>query len=317
MTSGPAVLQAKNLVKRYGDFTAVDDISLSIAEGECLALLGPNGAGKTTTVEMLEGLKDPDSGSIEIFGMDLATKRSQVMESVGVLLQETNLYKKLTVRETLTLFRSFFQSGITVEEAIKVIQLEDKADSRLEQLSGGQKQRAYIGCALINKPQLMFLDEPTTGLDPQARRMIWDLLASTKERKCSILLTTHYMDEAEQLADRVLVVDKGKIIAEGSPAELISTHCGSQRMTFKCESPDGPTAAIVALKNNLSWFGDATESDSAPGSFEIDTEEPGRSLQDLIGTCNAQGLSLVEIAMRRSTLEDVFIKLTGRSIRDG
>lgn len=310
-------MQAKNLVKRYGDFTAVDGISISVAEGECLALLGPNGAGKTTTVEMLEGLKQPDSGTIDIFGMDLSKKRSAVMERVGVLLQETNLYKKLTVRETLTLFRSFFSEGIAVEEAIKVIELEDKADSRLEQLSGGQKQRAYIGCALINQPQLMFLDEPTTGLDPQARRMIWDLLSSYKERNCSILLTTHYMDEAEQLADRVLVIDQGKIIAEGSPSELITTHCGAQRMTFKCESPDGPTAASIALTNHLSWFKDAKESSKTPGSFEIDTEEPGRSLQDLIGTCNDQGLKLVEIAMRRSTLEDVFIKLTGRSIRDG
>lgn len=312
-----AVLQAQDLVKRYGDFTAVDGVSFSVAEGECLALLGPNGAGKTTTVEMLEGLKEPDSGAVTIFGLDLAAKRTEVMEKVGVLLQETNLYKKLTVKETLELFRSFFKEGVAVEEVIKVIELEDKADNRLEQLSGGQKQRAYIGCALVNQPKLLFLDEPTTGLDPQARRMIWDLLESYKERKCSILLTTHYMDEAEQLADRILVIDHGKIIAEGSPAELIATHCGAQRMTFKCESPDGLTAAKIALKNHLPWFAKAKEDAEHTGVFEIDTEEPGRYLQDLIGTCNAQGLSLVEIAMRRSTLEDVFIKLTGRSIRDG
>lgn len=314
MATGSAALQAKNLVKRYGDFTAVDGVSLAVAEGECLALLGPNGAGKTTTVEMLEGLKEPDSGSVDIFGMDLSKHRKTIMEKVGVLLQETNLYKKLTVKETLELFRSFFKEGDTVEDVIKLIELEDKANNRLEQLSGGQKQRAYIGCALVNQPRLLFLDEPTTGLDPQARRMIWDLLTGYKERKCSILLTTHYMDEAEQLADRVLVIDHGKIIAEGSPSELITTHCGAQRMTFKCESPDGPTAAKIALKNHLKWFDGAKEVD---GSFEIDTEEPGRYLQDLIGTCNDQGLSLVEIATRRSTLEDVFIKLTGRSIRDG
>lgn len=307
------ILQVENLSKKYENLIAVDGISFELRPGECLALLGPNGAGKTTTVEMLEGLKKNDSGSIHLFGLDLGKHKKEIMEKVGILLQETNLYKKLTVLETLSLFRSFYKEGLEPKEIISLIQLTDKENVRLEKLSGGQKQRVYIGCALVNHPDLLFLDEPTTGLDPQARRMIWELLTGYKKKQKSILLTTHYMDEAENLADRVLVIDHGKIIAEGSPQELISRYCGAQRMSFSCEIESKDKSVSSILRSQLSWFEKVTEN---KGLYEIDTEESGKYVQDLIKVCNEHSIKLNNIAMRKSTLEDVFIKLTGRSIRD-
>jgi ABC-2 type transport system ATP-binding protein len=242
-------LEARGLVKRYKDLTAVAGVDLKVGRGECLALLGPNGAGKTTTVEMLEGLLAPDAGQVLILGESLAQNRRGLLEKVGVLLQETNLYKRYTVRETLELFASFYEKSLDPEAIMTRLGLTDKADVQLRRLSGGQKQRVYLGAALINDPDLLFLDEPTTGLDPQARRAIWDLVQAIKAEGKSILLTTHYMEEAEVLADRVAIMDQGKIIVEGTPRELI----------------------------------------------------------DSIGAVQV---------VRNGTLEDVFLKMTGRSIRD-
>ncbi len=307
-----SLLLAKHLRKRFGKQIAVDDLSLEVKAGECLALLGPNGAGKTTTVEMLEGLIEPDSGEISIFGMDLRRQRRQIMEQVGVMLQDTQLYKKLTVRETLQLFASFFQKSLPIAEALAMVELQDKADSRLEHLSGGQKQRAYLACSLINEPRLLFLDEPTTGLDPQARRLIWDLLQKHMGRDRSILLTTHYMDEAEKLAHRVAVVDHGKIIAMGSPDHLIRSISGEQVLSFSFTSP--AEEARRKLELVLPWFRDVVSSGE---NFELIAADSVTHLTELSRAADREGLKLQKLEMRRSTLEDVFLKLTGRSMRDG
>lgn len=224
------MLRARGLRKNFKNLVAVDGVDLAVEPGECLALLGPNGAGKTTTVEMLEGLLPPDAGVVEVFGKDLKANRREILEGVGVLLQETNLYKRYTVRETLALFGSFYRTAKEPEEIMERLSLTDKADVQLRKLSGGQKQRAYLGCALVNDPKLLFLDEPTTGLDPQARRAIWELLGALKTEGRGILLTTHYMEEAERLADRVAVIDHGKIIAEGRTKDL--TKDGSLEDVF-------------------------------------------------------------------------------------
>jgi ABC-2 type transport system ATP-binding protein len=234
------------------------------------------------------------------------------MQNVGVMLQETQLYKKLTVKETLELFASFFQKSLKVDEAIAMVELSDKADVRLEHLSGGQKQRAYLACSLINEPRLLFLDEPTTGLDPQSRRMIWDLLQKHKGRDRGILLTTHYMDEAEKLADRIAIVDHGRIIAEGTPAQLIQKHCGEQVVCFRYLDIE-PLAVRERLQPHLPWLKEAVLMASG---FELVARDPVQTITELSRASDQQNLKLAQLEMRRSTLEDVFIKLTGRSIRD-
>ncbi|MES2744147.1 MAG: ABC transporter ATP-binding protein [Bdellovibrionota bacterium] len=306
-----SLLIATNLRKSFGKAEAVKDISLSIRPGECLALLGPNGAGKTTTVEMLEGLLKPDSGSIQIFGKDLAKNRSDIMQDVGVMLQDTQMYKRMSVRETLSLFQSFFRSTISVDEAIALVELQDKADTYLGKLSGGQKQRAYLACALINHPRLLFLDEPTTGLDPQARRAIWDLLLKHKGQDKSILLTTHYMDEAEKLADRIAVIDHGKIIAEGTPKDLIESTIGTQVLCFNFAA-EGDYETLKQ-KAGLSWLSDAVR---VGDQYEITASDAVSRTTDLCRASDRLNLTLDHLELRRSTLEDVFIKLTGRSMRD-
>jgi ABC-2 type transport system ATP-binding protein len=306
-----SVLEARDLVKRYGPLTAVDHVSLRVAPGECLALLGPNGAGKTTTVEMLEGLTRPDSGSIRILGRDLQRERREVMEQIGVLLQDTNLYKKLTVVETLSLFASFFKRRADVHTVVARLGLTEKARTRLENLSGGQRQRVYLGCALINDPSFLFLDEPTTGLDPQARRMIWELIRSLKAEGKSFLLTTHYMDEAEQLADRVMVIDQGKIITEGTPKDLIKQVCGGEVLRLQLTKADSNT--FTSLAERLPWLREAAPID---GGWEVLAPEPTKQVRDLCLVCESLGLDIESLEMRRSTLEDVFLKLTGRRMRD-
>lgn len=304
------LLEARELTKVYKNVKAVDKLELQLFPGDCLALLGPNGAGKTTTVEMLEGLISPDKGTVQIFGLPLnKANRGRLMEDVGVTLQENQLYKKNTVEETIRLFRSFFKKGLTVEKAIEMVNLQDKAGERLENLSGGQKQRTYLACALINDPKLLFLDEPTTGLDPQSRRSIWELLDNLKKMKKSILLTTHYMDEAAYLADRVAVIDHGTIIAEGSPQELISRYCGEQILKFSFSS----AIELELLKSQLSW-GDKLK--KSQNSYEVETDNPLSQINELNDFCGKQNIKLEGFELRTSTLEDVFLTLTGRSMRD-
>jgi ABC-2 type transport system ATP-binding protein len=216
-------LRCESLRKRYGDVVAVDDLSLHVHRGECFGLLGPNGAGKTTTIEILEGLLTPDGGDVEVLGSRWSTHARELRQRLGVQLQETQLNEKLTVEETLRLFRSFYSRGRAIEELLALVGLESKRSSRVGKLSGGQKQRLSLACALAGNPDLLFLDEPTTGLDPQSRRQLWDTLRRYRTDGGTILLTTHYMDEAEQLCDRVAIVDHGRVIALGTPAELIAS----------------------------------------------------------------------------------------------
>jgi ABC-2 type transport system ATP-binding protein len=303
------MLVAENLVKRFEKLIAVDHVSLSLGEGRCLALLGPNGAGKTTTVEMLEGLSIPDSGSVQIFGKSWNAARREILENIGVQLQETNLYKKLTVRETWTLFGSFYKTCVSPTELATQLQLTDKLDVRLEKLSGGQKQRCYLGCAILNRPKLVFLDEPTTGLDPQARRQIWDLVRSWKRSGTSILLTTHYMEEAERLADDVAVIDHGKIIAHGSTHELVLKHCGRETLVIETDNVDIVAGSLPASSNVV----------KGDGRIEISFNNDGDAIQtmsNLSASNDDVRKSLHSMQIRRSTLEDVFLKITGRNIRD-
>jgi ABC-2 type transport system ATP-binding protein len=237
--SGNAV-SCVRLRKTYGSVVAVADLTLDVKRGECFGLLGPNGAGKTTTIEILEGLLMPDSGDVEVLGMRWADHGTDLRQRLGIHLQETQLPDKLTVEETLRLFRSFYPSGRTVEELLRIVELESKRTSRVGKLSGGQKQRLSLACSLAGDPDLLFLDEPTTGLDPQSRRQLWGLLDQFRASGRTILMTTHYMDEAEFLCDRVAIVDHGLIIAEGTPRELIArlgepkviTHHGTLEDVF-------------------------------------------------------------------------------------
>ena len=216
-------VRCEGLRKQYGDVVAVDGLSLEVRRGECFGLLGPNGAGKTTTIEILEGLLAPDAGDVEVLGLRWRTHERELRQRLGIQLQETQLPDKLTVTETLRLFRSFYGQGRSIDELLKVVELESKRDGRVGKLSGGQKQRLSLACALAGDPDLLFLDEPTTGLDPQSRRQLWHLLDRFRAAGGTILLTTHYMDEAEFLCDRVAIVDHGKVIAQGAPKELISS----------------------------------------------------------------------------------------------
>jgi ABC-2 type transport system ATP-binding protein len=220
MTSALA-LECDNLVKRYGDVVAVDGLSLAVSRGECFGLLGPNGAGKTTTIEILEGLLTPDAGHVEVLGLRWASDEATLRQRLGIQLQETQLAEKLSVEETLQLFRSFYRRGPTVDKLLELVELQGKRRTWAGKLSGGQRQRLSVACALAGDPDVLFLDEPTTGLDPQSRRQLWTVLGRFRARGGTVMLTTHYMDEAEVLCDRVAIVDRGRVIAEGPPADLI------------------------------------------------------------------------------------------------
>jgi ABC-2 type transport system ATP-binding protein len=226
-------ISCRGLVKRYGDVQAVDGLELSVERGECFGLLGPNGAGKTTTIEILEGLLEPTAGDVEILGRRWASDETWLRERLGISLQETHLPDKLTVVETIRLFRSFYARGRPVEKVLSLVALEDKRDAWYERLSGGQKQRLAVACALVGDPELLFLDEPTTGLDPQSRRQLWDLVLAFRAEGRSVLITTHYMEEAERLCDRVAIVDHGRVIALGTPKALIQEHVGREGATLE------------------------------------------------------------------------------------
>jgi ABC-2 type transport system ATP-binding protein len=226
-------VRCENLVKRYSNVVAVDGLSIHVDRGECFGLLGPNGAGKTTTIEILEGLLEADAGDVEILGLHWATHERELRQRLGVQLQETQLAEKLTVEETLLLFRSFFVRGRTIDELLRIVELEPKRRSWVGKLSGGQKQRLAVACALVGDPDLLFLDEPTTGLDPQSRRQLWELLKHFRAEGGTIVLTTHYMDEAETLCDRVAIVDQGKVIKEGTPRDLIATLAAPRVVTHE------------------------------------------------------------------------------------
>jgi ABC-2 type transport system ATP-binding protein len=312
MTPSPPALQVKGLRKSYGDVVAVDGLDLTVGAGECFGLLGPNGAGKTTTIEICEGLTEPDAGVVEVLGRRWDSDERALRERLGIQLQETQLAEKLTVDETVKLFRSFYARGRDVNDVIDVVQLGEKRSSRVGKLSGGQKQRLALACAIVGDPELLFLDEPTTGLDPQSRRQLWDLIIELRASGRSIVLTTHYMDEAERLCDRVAIVDHGRIIALGSPRELIASLGAEHVVEFT--SPGAADGAIdVDALRALDGVTSVREHD---GRWILEVSELARAVPALLAELRHRNLALGELATHSATLEDVFVSLTGRQLRD-
>lgn len=306
--SAEPVIVCRGLTKRYGDVEAVRGLDLEVRRGECFGLLGPNGAGKTTTIEILEGLLEPTGGTVSLFGRSWATDEAALRERIGITLQETRLTDKLTVKETLRLFRSFYPRGPSAEELLKKVQLEEKRSARYENLSGGQKQRIAVACALAGAPDLLFLDEPTTGLDPQSRRSLWDLVLDFKSSGGTVLLTTHYMDEAEKLCDRIGVVDHGKLIAEDTPAALIRSLGGEEIVDFAAEG-------ALSLDGLTRIDGVVSARKEADG-FVLTTERLHQTLPALFIHLEESRACLRRLSTHRATLEDVFVHLTGKSLRE-
>ena len=305
------VLRARGLVKRFGALTAVDGLDLELERGTCLALLGPNGAGKTTTIEMLEGITTPDAGSIEILGRTWTSDAEGIRERIGVQLQETKLVEKVSVLETLRLFRSFYRNGRELAGVLEIVGLTDKRDARVETLSGGQHQRLSLACALVSQPELLFLDEPTTGLDPQARRRVWEIVERFKREGGTVLLTTHYMEEAEKLADDVVIVDAGKIIAEGTPAAVIgSLHAES---IVEVHPRDGAIDRLV--DSALLAMPGVSEVRREGSALTVVVTDTQASVGALLGHFTEVGIELESLQTHSPTLEDVFMALTGKHLR--
>jgi ABC-2 type transport system ATP-binding protein len=367
--AGASPLRIRGLKKAFADVRAVDGLDLEVRAGECFGLLGPNGAGKTTTIEICEGLTEPDEGTVELLGLNWKTGARELRQRIGIQLQETQFPDKLTVEEALKLFRSFYRQGIPADESIRMAQLEEKRKARIGTLSGGQKQRLAMATALVGDPELLFLDEPTTGLDPQARRHLWDLVEGLKSAGRTIILTTHYMDEAERLCDRVAIMDHGKVIALGTPKELIATVGGEDIVEFAvsagtppkqsfdpphrqgpvCGGPgdgapaiadgDDPCSPTLAAETSRKdgargGSGDAQAArafvdpkvlTAIPGvqSHRVDAALHQLSVSELhtavpriFAALAEQDLHLSEFRTHSATLEDVFVRLTGRNLRD-
>ncbi len=308
----PTAIQCRDLRKTYdGKVEAVRGLNLEIATGECFGLLGPNGAGKTTTIEILEGLLAPTSGEVSIFGHSWQKDEREMREWLGISLQETRLSEKLSVRETIELFASFYREPRSSDEVLEQLQLTEKADAWVGKLSGGQRQRLAVATALVCNPRILFLDEPTTGLDPQSRRQLWDIIRAFQRDGGTVLLTTHYMDEAERLCDRLAIVDHGQIIAEGSPADLIARLGGHHVVEFSVGgNSDG--AALHA------WSGlpsvESVREDE--GMFALNVKQPHLTIPALLDVIDKQGRELQHLSTRQASLEDVFVRLTGRHLRE-
>jgi ABC-2 type transport system ATP-binding protein len=305
-----AALAIRNLHKSYGDVHAVSDLTLSVSVGECFGLLGPNGAGKTTTIEICEGLLPPDSGDVEVLGRKWSSHERELRQLLGIQLQETQLSDKLTVTEVIELFRSFYQTRRPVDDVIALVELEEKRKARVATLSGGQKQRLSVACAIVGEPQLLFLDEPTTGLDPQSRRQLWDLINRFRTEGRTIVLTTHYMDEAERLCDRVAIVDHGKVIALDKPRALIASLGAEHVVTCTLEGEAPPLADELRALDGVS----AVRVEGA--TLEVTSRELRRTVPVLLALVERRGLKLAELRTHSATLEDVFVSLTGRHLRD-
>ena len=304
-------VRCQNLTKKFGDLTAVKGLDLEVRVGECFGLLGPNGAGKTTTIEILEGLTEPDAGTVEVLGLNWRDHRAQLRERLGISLQETKLADKLTVRETVTLFRSLYKKGPEADEIIALVQLQEKEKAWVSKLSGGQRQRLAIACALAGSPDMLFLDEPTTGLDPQSRRSLWELIEGFRATGRTILLTTHYMEEAQRLCDRVGIMDHGRIIALGTPQQLIASLEAEHVITFSIanEMQAPPVETLRALPG----VRDARVLD---GHTSLTVREMHTSLPALLTLLQSLDLPLADLTTHHASLEDVFVAHTGRQLRD-
>jgi ABC-2 type transport system ATP-binding protein len=303
-------IECRALEKRYGSVVAVDGIDLEVRSGECFGMLGPNGAGKTTTIEMIQGLIEPDAGQVRVLGLGWEKDEPELRQRIGTQLQETKFSEKLTVRETLSLFRSFYRSGNSLDKVLETVQLTEKARSWVGKLSGGQRQRLSVACALICEPDLLFLDEPTTGLDPQSRRQLWDTISAFRRAGGTVLLTTHYMEEASQLCDRVAIVDHGRIIALGSPNELIASLGAEDVVEFGFEGvgtlDDRDLEALPGVQ-------DVGHED---GKVWLSARRVHQTIPALMALMKDRNLTLNELVTHRASLEDVFLQLTGRHLRD-
>jgi ABC-2 type transport system ATP-binding protein len=310
----------KRFETRTGPVDAVNGLDLEVRAGECFGLLGPNGAGKTTTIEILEGLQPPTAGDVEVLGRRWDAQADTLRQRIGISLQETRFAEKLSVAETLTLFRSFYRRGLEPDEVMELVALNEKRRAWVGKLSGGQKQRLAVACALIGDPDLLFLDEPTTGLDPQSRRSLWDVIRGLRDRGRTILLTTHYMDEAERLCDRVAVVDHGKVIALGSPADLVTRLGGDHVIEFAINggaagAAGGPGRAALDEATLRALPGVRGARIEATGIL-LTVTEPHVALPALLQRLQADGIALARLTTRHVSLEDVFVELTGRHLRD-
>ena len=305
-------LRCEGLVKRYGDVAAVSGLTLEVRAGECFGMLGPNGAGKTTTVEIFEGLRIPDAGEVEVLGERWRGDGLALRARLGIQLQETKFPEKLKVREVLALFRSLYTRGFDVGDVLAMVSLEEKAGAHVRTLSGGQKQRLSLACALVGDPEVVFLDEPTTGLDPQSRRQTWEIVEGLKVRGRTVLLTTHYMEEASRLCDRVAVIDHGKVIALGTPRDLIASLGAEHVIEFAVgEAPaaieDGMLRALPSVEHVA----------HDEGTWRLTVREVHKAVPALLAALSERGAEPTELTTHHATLEDVFMSLTGRRLRDG
>ncbi|HYW32853.1 MAG TPA: ABC transporter ATP-binding protein [Gemmatimonas sp.] len=314
-TSTPFALEVTGLRKTYGDVVAVDGLNLQVTAGQCFGLLGPNGAGKTTTIEICEGLNTPDSGRVVVLGRTWDHDARWLRMRLGIQLQETQLTEKLSVVETVALFRSFYDHPRSIDDVIALVQLGEKRSARVATLSGGQKQRLAVACALVGDPALLFLDEPTTGLDPQSRRQLWTVVEGLKQEGRTILLTTHYMDEAERLCDNIAIVDHGRTIALGTPAQLIAS-LGAESV-IRLGTGEGAADAHPVPLAELLGLPAVTGGRETASGYELRAESVQGALPPLLALANERGVRWTELSTHSATLEDVFVALTGRELRDG
>jgi len=306
--AGGPVIRVRGLTKRYGDVQAVDGIDFDVAKGEIFGLLGPNGAGKTTTVEILEGLRQPDGGQVSVLGVDVSHDADAIKPRIGVSLQTAALYPKLTVTELIDLFRILYPTSRSTKEVMDALELGERHNARSQDLSGGQRQRLAVALSLVNDPELVFLDEPTTGLDPAARRSLWDIVEGLKADGRSVLLTTHYMEEAEILCDRLAIMDHGRILEMGTVEQLVSKHF--QERTVRFDRLDG------LAREELERLPEVTSVKEDTNEVLMYTKDPGRTIGALLDLADSRGLEPQNLGIRRATLEDVFLDLTGRALRD-